>query len=424
MSNYQTEVQNLDNLASELSDLKKRLEQEIPKAGTHPPLWNGELQDLKNFTTELREWLDEPKLKQVKDIIREFQGICDDKREFRFDENKSYYISILDVLRQGKGILRDINNNDIEKEAARVILDQVFQQKREGELKVEINKIKEFWDKFNEKIADFDTKNDAFIEEVKKDSIENLVKSLRTGFNGDEVNNAYLKIEKADTSRESLREIESNAFLNEYEKNKNIDEIWSISYAIRKKLDNTNVDITAIPENTNRKIFSELLGYIKSRDDMLNEADLTKIKSKLDGLFGQLRSWSEKVNGFIKNDITQLDSWLTAIKNSGASQEGIQKLITEVTDLKQKLGSLRFSNVTEIKTKELYDAFEKYYALKKEIEDFFKHLMSEDARKVLNNLSNLEKIRIDMGDNFWKATKELCDAFPRLKIKIEWGEGQ
>ena len=213
MTNYQTEVQNLDNLASELKNLKERLEQEGPKSGTHPPLWNGEIQDLKNFTTELREWLDDPKLKEVKDIIREFQGICDDKRKFQFDENKSYYISILDILRQGKEILGSISNNEIKKEAARVVLDQVFQQNKEGELKVEINKIKEYWYEFNEKIANFDTKNDTFIEEVKKDSIENLVKSLKTGFNRDGINNEHLKIEKAKNSRELLREIKSNAFL-------------------------------------------------------------------------------------------------------------------------------------------------------------------------------------------------------------------
>lgn len=48
--------------------------------------------------------------------------------------------------------------------------------------------------------------------------------------------------------------------------------------------------------------------------------------------------------------------------------------------------------------------------------------MSEDARKILDNLSNLEKLRNEMGDTFWIATKEMCDIFPQLKIKMEWGE--
>ena len=430
MTNYQTEIQSLDSLDSELKDSKKRLKQETSKLSTFPPLWNGEIQDLKNFTTELKDWLDDPKLKKVKDIIREFQGICGDKREFRFGENTSYYISILDVLRQGKEILSDITNDDINKEAARIILNQVIQQNKE-ELEGEINKIKEYWAKFNEKITNFDTKNDAFIEEVKKDSIEKLIKSLKVSFDSDEVNSTYRKIEKAKESRELLKEIDSNAFLSEYDKNKDIDGIWNISDTVRKKLNATDVDTAGIPKDTNRKNFSissGLLSYINSRDEALKESNLTEIEAKLDELFGKLKRWSKKVKGFIEGDIKRLDTWLTAIKNSQYNEsqynERIQDMTVKITDLRQKFNLLRFDNVKEIKTKELYDTFEEYYALKKEIKEFFKHLLGEDAREVLDNLSNLEKIRNDMGNKFWEATKELCDTFPQLKIKMEWSKGQ
>ncbi len=425
MINYQTEVQNLDILASELNGLKERLEQEVYKSGTHPPLWNGETQDLKDFIEGLREWIDEPRLKEVKDIIREFQGICDDKRKFQFGKNKNYYISILDVLRQGKEILSNISNENINKEAARVILDQVFQQNGVEELEVEINKIRKFLDEFNEEITNFDTKDDAFIAEVKNDSIKNLIKSLKTGFNSSGVDNACHKIERAKKSRELLKEIDSNAFLNEYEKNKeDINGIWNISGTVRKKLNATDVDIAGIPEDTNRKIFRELLGYKEIRDDALNEADLTEIKREFDDLFEKLKGWGDKVNRFIEGDIEQFDSWLTAIKNSGSDLKRIQGTTVKITDLRQRFNSLKFDEIKEVKTKELYATFEEYYKLKKDINDFFKDLLSEDARKVLDNLSNLEKIRDEMGDNLWKATKELCDAFPQLKIKIEWSEVQ
>lgn len=423
MTNDQTVIQRLDNLASGLNGLKERLEQEVPKSGTHPPLWNGEIQYLTNFTTELREWLDEPKLKEVKDIIREFHGICDDKRRFQFDENKSYYTSILDVLRQGKEILSDISNDDTKKEAARVILDQVFQQNEDEKLKVEINKIKEYWDKFNERITNFDTKNDAFIEEVKNESIKKLIKSLKTGFNSDEVHNIHQKIEMANKSRELLKEIDSNAFLSEYKKNKDIGRIWNISDTIRKKLDDTNVDPAGIPENP-KKIFSELLGYINSRDEALKESNLTVIKAKLDELFKKLKRWDDKVNRFIDANARQMGSWLKAIKSSGSETKIIQNMTDKITDLMQKFNSLRFDDVKEIRTKELYVAFEEYYSLKKEINDFFKRSLGEDARKVLDNLSNLEKIKDEMGDTFWDAIKDLCNAFPQLKIKMEWSEGQ
>ncbi len=420
MINYENEVQNLGSLASALNGLKENLKQKTSKLSGHPPLWNGEIQDLENFTTELREWLDEPKLKEVKDIIRELQGICDNNSRFQFGENKSYYILMLSILTKGKEILEVINDDIIKKEAAQVILNQVLQQNEVEESELEIKKIKEFWDEFNEKIINFDMENNIFIKRVKNECIKNLHKSLKTGFNSDEVSNVQQRIEKAKKSRKLLKEIDSNTFLSEYEKNKDIDGIWNISDEIRKKLDSINIDIAGVPEATNREIFSELLGYINSRDEALTESDLTKIKDKLNDLFGKLKNWGKKVSRFIDDDIAQLDSWLKATKNSGSNSERIQKISVKIADLRQKFNSLIFDDIKDIKSKDLYDIFEEYYKFKKEIEDFFKDLLSKDARIILDNLSNIEKIKGDMGDNFWESAKELCDTFPQLKIKIGW----
>ena len=423
MTNYQTEVQKLDDLAIELNSSKERLKREPPsELGGHPPLWSGELLELEEFADELGEWLDEPKLKEVKNIIRDFQGLCSDEREFQFDSNKGYYKSILDILTQGKDVLEKIDNGDIKKEGTRIILDHVFQQKKGEELKAEINKIEEFWDEFKEKIINFDTKNDEFTEQVKDDIIKNLIKLLKTDFTKDAVSNGYLKIEKAKKSRELLKEIDSNAFLSEYEKNKDIDRIWNVSNEIRRKLDSTNVDVVGISEDTQRKIFSELLNYVKNRNDALKESDFTKIKKKLDDVFGNLGKWGEKVNGFINDNIIRLDSWLLAIQVFKSKSEKIQDITDEITPLRQKFNSLRFDNAKDVKTKVLYGAFEEYYKLKKDIEDIFKDLLSNDARRILDNFSNLEELRNEMGDTFWIAAKELCGTFPRLKIKMEWGE--
>lgn len=422
MINYGAEVQDLNDIASQLNDLKEKLKEEASELGAHPPLWNGEIMDLRNFITELREWLDEPRLKEAKDIIREFQGICPDNRKFRYGENKGYYISILSILTEGKEIVNAINSDTIKKEAARAILDQVFQQNEEGALEVETKRIREFWDEFNEKIINFDMGNDIFIKKVKNECIKNLHTSLKTSFNSDKIKNVYLEIEKAKKSRKLLKEIDSNAFLGEYERNKDIDEIWNISDEIRKILDSTNIDVADVPEDTRRKIFNELLGHINNRDETLNEVNLTKIKGKLSDLFGKLRSWSNKVNRFIYDDLKQLDSWLAAITNSRSNSKRNQDMAVKITDLRRRFNSLRFEEVKEIRTSELYDTFEEYYKLEKDIENVFEDLLSEDARRVLDNLSNLEKIRDKMGDNFWKATKELCDAFPQLKIRMEWRE--
>jgi len=422
MNNYQNEVQKLHDLSSELNNLKEKLEQEpTSELGGHPPLWSGEIQDLGSFTNELREWLDEPKLKEAKDIIKKFQLICEDKRNFPFDDNKSYFISILDILTQGKDILSNIDNDNIKQEASRAILDRIFQQTEEEELKIEIDKIREFWDGFNDKIGNFDTKDNDFIEEVKNDGIENLIKSLKTGFNGDEINDVYLKMEKAKKLREVLKEIDSRALLSEYKKKKDIDGIWDISNEIRKKLDITNVDVVGIPED--RKIFVELVNCMNSRNNALQESDLIGIKKKLDNIFGDLKIWGEKVNRFMDMDITQLDTWFIAIGNYKNNSKRIQEITFKITELKRKFASLRFDDVKDSRTKELYDVFEEYYKLRRDVEDIFKDLLSDDAIAILNNLSNLEKLRREKGDTFWIAAKELCDAFSRLKIKLEWGKG-
>ena len=423
MNNYQTEIQKLDDLANKLDDLKQNVveRQENKTIEGHPPLWSGEIYDLENFSNELQEWLDEPKLKEVKDITREFQGICNDKRKFQFDDNKSYYISILDILIRGKDVLDNINNDDIKKEGTRAILDQIFQQNDEDDLKIEVNKIEEFWREINDKIIGFNTENDVFIVKVKSDTTQNLIKSLKTGFNSDEISNEHLKIEKAKNSRELVKEIGSNAFFSDYDKNKDIDRIWNISDEIRKKLDSTNVDIGSITEYTERMIFSELLKHIKSRNDALKESKLTKIKERMDDVSEKLTTWSEKINRSIDDDMTRLDSWLSAIENITTKPEKIQEMIVNISGLKQSFNSLKFDNVKDLKTKELYDTFEEYYKLIKDIEDSFKTLLSENARKILDNLTKLKKIRDDLGDNFWEAVKELCDTFPQLKIKMEWG---
>jgi len=136
-----------------------------------------------------------------------------------------------------------------------------------------------------------------------------------------------------------------------------------------------------------------------------------------------LKIWGEKVNRFIDMDITQLDTWFIAIGNYKNNSKRIQEITFKITELKRKFASLRFDDVKDSRTKELYDVFEEYYKLRRDVEDIFKDLLSDDAIAILNNLSNLEKLRREKGDTFWIAAKELCDAFSRLKIKLEWGKG-
>ncbi len=418
MTNYQTEIQKLNNLLNGLEE-KVNLEPAIG-LGVHPPLWSGDIKDLEKFANELQEWLDEPKLKEVKDIIKEFQGICNDKRKFQFDANKGYYISLGKILPYGKNILYEIDNDIIKKRASQAILNEVFQQKGENELKAEINKIKEFWDLFNEKIINFDTKKDSFIENVKNEYSENVIKSLKNGFNNEEITNGYLKMEKARRSRESLKEIDSNVFLGEYEITKDIDSIWNVSEEIRRNLDHTNVNITGIAKGSLRKIFSELLNYIKNRNTALKEKNLSAVKKELEGISENLNKWSVKVNKFIDDDITQLGSWISAIESSKGDLQEIDQMTTEIQVLIQKFDSLKFDEIKQIKTKELYDTFEEYYLLKGKIDDFFRNLLSEDARKILENLTNLQKIKSEMDEKFWVSVEELCNVFPELRIKLDW----
>ncbi len=359
-------------------------------------------------------------MKEVKDIIKEFQGICNDKRKFQFDANKGYYLSLGEILPYSKNILYEIDDDTIRKRASQAILNEVFQQKGETELKTEINKIKEFWDSFNEKIINFDTKKDSFIENVKNEYSENLIKSLKNGFNKEEITNGYLNMEKARRSRESLKEIDSNVFLGEYEINKDIDNIWNVGEEIRRNLDHTNVNIIGIAKGSQRKIFSELINYLKNRNTALKESNLSAVKKELEEISENLNKWSVKINKFIDDDITQLGSWISAIESSKGDLQKIDQMTTEIQVLIQKFDSLKFDEIKQIRTKELDDTFEEYYLLKGKIDDFFRNLLSEDARKILENLTNLQKIKNEMGEKFWVSVEELCNVFPELRIKLDW----
>lgn len=423
MINYQTETQKLDDLDNTLNILKNKVESKNDKLlDGRPPLWSGDISDLEIFSNELQEWLDEPKLKQVKDIVKKFQIICGDKRKFQFDGDKNYYISILAILIRGKAILEDLTSNNFKKEGIRALLDQVFQQNDKDDFEIKVNEIEAFWEEFTDKIINFDTGNDVFIDKVKSDATQNLLESIKSGFNTDEISDEYQKIMKANNSRELLKEIDSNAFLSEYNEKKDIDSIWDISDDIRKILDDTDINIVGIPEDTHRKIFGKLLHYVKSRDNALKKSDLTKIKEKLNVALGNFEMWCRKINRFIEDDVKQLDSWLFAIENTENNPEKNQDIIVKISELKQKFNTLTFDNINDLESKELYDIFEEYYKMMKDINKFFKTLLSEDARKILDNLSKLDGIKNDLGDNFWIAAKELCETFPQLKIKMEWYE--
>lgn len=421
MINYQTEIQKLDDLAKTLNILMDKVESKNNNLlEGRPPMWSGDISVLENYSNELQEWLDEPKLKQVKDIIKEFQMICDDKRRFQFDSDKNYYISILAILIRGKAVLEYLTYSNFKNEGIIALLDHVFQQNDTDDLEIKVNEIEAFWEEFTDEIIDFDTGNDVFIDKVKSDVTQNLIESIKSCFNNDEISDEYQKIVKAKNSRELLKEIDSNAFLSEYNEKKDIDSIWDISDHIRKLLDDTDINIIGISEDTHRKIFSELLNYVKSRDDALKKSDLTKIKEKLNVALENFEMWHNKINRFIEDDVKQLDSWLFAIENTENNPETNKDITVKISELKQKFNTLTFDNINDLESEELYDAFEEYYEVMKYIDSLFKTLLSDDAKKILDNLSKLDGIKNDLGDNFWSAAKELCERFPQLKIKMEW----
>ena len=138
------------------------------------------------------------------------------------------------------------------------------------------------------------------------------------------------------------------------------------------------------------------------------------------GASKKLISWCEKTNGFIEDDVKRLDSWSHAIEITMNNQEKVLDINIKISELKRKFNSLRFDSINDLKSKELYDIFEEYYRITGDVEDFFKSLLSDEARKILDNLSKLDRIKDDLGDNFWPGIKELSDKFPQIKIKMDW----
>lgn len=424
MPEYEDELQEVDSLVCDLKSLKEKTKKIERSNIGRPPTWSEDINDLKKFKEKYREWIEEPKLRKIKNIIEDFIDNVTYERDlskFNINNNSDYYISVLEDLNYAKDVIEQIEHNVIEDEAIKNVLNMLYSTKPKEELNNEIENIENYWDTYCEKISSFSHET-PFEKIVKENQVESIIESIRQqGFKEKMINNAYKKINKAKNTLETLPEVDQKAFQNEYEnKNKDIESIWDKTESIRESLNELKLKLEWVPESPKYKLFKELKNFNSEKNASLNKPNLTEINDNLDNIIEGIEKWEKKVKHFIDEDITQINFWLKTIGNKSSeineenefSQEKLDKLQDEFKNFEDK-------KIKDINLQELYKTFKEYYKIRNQIEEILEDMLSEPAGKIFKSPSDANKLKEELGDDFWDGLKEVTAYFPNVRIEIK-----
>lgn len=236
----------LEEKSKEISNLLKVLEElneniDLKPEG-HPPIWNEDISDIKKFIDDLKEWLDKPRLKEIKDIITELKKSIKDKRNFNIDDCSTYYLEIYDYIIRIKTIIID-TSSELQEKITSLILNFIINQPIKEELDSLLENIEGMIEEINEKILGLDSKTSTFLKLIKGEIESEVIDSIDENFEELNlfINYNNLMFTKASKLLEVAPQISEEILINEYNKIKDIDEIWKKCNQIRSLLDQTEI---------------------------------------------------------------------------------------------------------------------------------------------------------------------------------------
>lgn len=148
---------------------------------------------------------------------------------------------------------------------------------------------------------------------------------------------------------------------------------------------------------------------------ILEIQDLSKMIEELEDLSKRIKDNLKELKQIFDVNINKLQLWINILENPKFPDN--DDLSKECNTIIKDLESI---NIENLDFSELKKILNKFSGLKNKIEKLLKSKISIDAKKILEQLNNLDEVKENLGDKFWTAIKELSDTFDNIKIKIEW----
>lgn len=375
----------IDEKKRELQSLKIKLEWlkgECEKVKERfPPLWSGDVKELTKFVSELEKWIRNPQVKRARDLIEDLKKIVKDTRSFT-GLGEDYLLKILDTLEEASLLTFKIENASLKASVAKKILNEIQEEK---DIKNLLQTINNYWVEFK-KFEEMKAENE-FLISVKEDLMDFLTKT--EDFSLDKINIANNMFDKAKTAVKLLSGsgISISAYKETYKNLNSIDKVMEVADNIRKLLAMFIQCKGEIDEP-----FKEVLNLMSKRIQCISKNSL------------------EEIHEALKENNNEINQWKGNVKRILEEEGRKVKVLAEFAELNNNIDEILAKIINNLESLNIDNAYSNYQRLLEIKNNAIKKLegkISEDERKIIENIQEANKLVDEMGDNFWEAIKSL-----------------
>jgi bacterioferritin (cytochrome b1) len=386
----------IEEKMKEIRNLKiklEKLENEIEKVkGQYPPIWSGNIKELGKFIEDLEKWVKNPQIKRARDLIEELKKQGKDTRSFS-SLSEDYLIKNLDALEKVCTLVSKIENDSLKINIAKRVLNEIQEEKYLENL---LRTLSEYCDSFK-KFEEMKAENE-FLKVVKEDQIAFLVNVEDLSLT--KIDNAKRTLRKAYGAVELLAgsSISIQAYIETYKNLKSVDKVWNLANSIRELL-GVSIQI----EKEVGEPFKEILDYLNERKQCMSKNSLEEIYDCLKRNADKINQWKDKIKKVVEEESNKIK----ILAEFAELQNNIEQILEELK------GSLEGFNVDKA-----YLFYIKLQEIKDKAIKILEGRISENERKIIENMQKADELIDEMGDSFWEGIKSLRNK-RLIKIIVE-----
>jgi len=386
----------IEEKMKEIRNLKiklEKLESEIEKVkGPYPPIWSGNIKELGKFIEDLEKWVKNPQIKRARDLIEELKKQGKDTRSFS-SLSEDYLIKNLDALEKVCMLVSKIENDSLKINIAKRVLNEIQEEKYLENL---LRTLSEYCDSFK-KFEEMEAENE-FLKVVKEDQMAFLVNVEDLSLT--KIDNAKRTLRKAYGAVELLAgsSISIQAYIETYKNLKSVDKVWNLANSIRELL-----GVSIQVEKEVGEPFKEILDYLNERKQCMSKNSLEEIYDCLKRNADKINQWKDKIKKVVEEESNKIK----ILAEFAELQNNIEQILEELK------GNLEVFNVDKA-----YLFYIKLQEIKDKAMKILEGRISENERKIIENMQKADELIDEMGDSFWEGIKSLRNK-RLIKIIVE-----